>query len=70
MTFIGARLPAELKTQLRTLLSNNADLFAWTSIDMPGINPKVIYHKLTIDRQVKTCGAKEEKARKRASTSV
>ncbi|XP_015942775.1 uncharacterized protein LOC107468047 [Arachis duranensis] len=48
-TFIGTTMQGEEKDKLINFLRRNADLFAWTSEDMPGINPSVITHKLAIN---------------------
>jgi len=34
-------------------LIDNADLFAWTAADMPGVSPDVITHRLSIYKEVK-----------------
>ncbi|XP_057432163.1 uncharacterized protein LOC130724914 [Lotus japonicus] len=45
---IGSGLTTEQEDRLITLLGDNLDLFAWTINDVPGIDPKVITHKLAI----------------------
>ncbi|XP_059670818.1 uncharacterized protein LOC132316343 [Cornus florida] len=40
-TKVGSRLSDEKKCQLIDFLSQNADVFAWSHSDMPGINPSV-----------------------------
>ncbi|XP_016164353.1 uncharacterized protein LOC107606855 [Arachis ipaensis] len=52
-THIGEALEGEERSKLITILRSNADLFAWTPDDMPGINPEVIFHKLAIDKGVR-----------------
>ncbi|XP_072094212.1 uncharacterized protein [Arachis hypogaea] len=47
-TFVGTSTNAEEREALITFLRENADLFAWTPADMPGIHPSVITHKLAI----------------------
>jgi len=32
----------------KQFLSENTDVFAWSPTDMPGIDPEVIYHELSI----------------------
>ncbi|XP_015955016.1 uncharacterized protein LOC107479390 [Arachis duranensis] len=51
-TYIGKALEGEDQAKLIQILRKNADLFAWTPDDMPGISPEVICHKLAIDRTV------------------
>ncbi|XP_072062069.1 uncharacterized protein [Arachis hypogaea] len=47
-TFVGASTKNEDREQIVSFLRRNADLFAWTSTDMPGIDSSVITHKLAI----------------------
>ncbi|PNX98241.1 retrotransposon-related protein [Trifolium pratense] len=46
---IGADLPALVRKQLKTCLRENADLFAWSASEMPGLDPDVACHQLAID---------------------
>ncbi|XP_057757888.1 uncharacterized protein LOC130976943 [Arachis stenosperma] len=48
-TFVGTSTDTEEREALVTFLRENADLFAWTPADMPGIHPSVITHKLAIN---------------------
>ncbi|XP_017237355.1 uncharacterized protein LOC108210538 [Daucus carota subsp. sativus] len=45
---IGAGLDAVLKEGLTKLLRDYADVFAWTSEEMPGINESIAMHKLNV----------------------
>nr|XP_025627954.1 uncharacterized protein LOC112721096 [Arachis hypogaea] len=47
-TFIRTSIDDEVKNKLINFLRMNADLFAWTSGDMPGISSSVITHKLAV----------------------
>ncbi|XP_015949749.1 uncharacterized protein LOC107474627 [Arachis duranensis] len=47
-TNVGSAFIAGQKTDLMALLKTNADLFAWTPADMPGIDPNFICHKLAV----------------------
>nr|KYP63548.1 hypothetical protein KK1_018125 [Cajanus cajan] len=47
------QLSPELRQQLIVEISKNADLFAWSSADMPGIDPNLIYHRLAIHIEAK-----------------
>lgn len=49
VTRIGTDLDASTETQLITFLRNNADVFAWTTDDLTGIDPKVKVHNLNVD---------------------
>ena len=46
---IGAQLPEEERARLLDFLRANADVFAWSAADMPGIPSEVITHWLNID---------------------
>ncbi|GAU51986.1 hypothetical protein TSUD_417870, partial [Trifolium subterraneum] len=46
---IGADLPDLVKRQLKVCLRENAELFSWSAAEMPGIDPEVACHQLTID---------------------
>jgi len=46
---IGKHLPELVKAQLVACLRENANLFAWSAADMPGIIPSVACHQLTLD---------------------
>ncbi|XP_068498083.1 uncharacterized protein [Phaseolus vulgaris] len=60
-TYISGSLPEELLNKLITLLRNNKDLFAWTPSDIPGIDPKVICHKLSVCREARPISQKRRK---------
>ncbi|XP_026420724.1 uncharacterized protein LOC113316792 [Papaver somniferum] len=51
-TFVGADLPAHERDALITLLRANADVFAWSFAEMPGIDPNVACHMLNIDEKL------------------
>ncbi|VFQ97185.1 unnamed protein product, partial [Cuscuta campestris] len=46
---VGKALPLELKEQLLEVLRAFKVLFAWGPEDMPGVDPKIIYHRLAVD---------------------
>ncbi|XP_059637380.1 uncharacterized protein LOC132279421 [Cornus florida] len=48
-TRVGERLAVEEKQELVNFLSQNADVFAWSHLDMPGIDPSVSYHFLNVN---------------------
>ncbi|MCI62958.1 hypothetical protein A2U01_0084215, partial [Trifolium medium] len=37
---IGAGLPELVRKQLKACLKENADLFAWSAAEMPGLDPE------------------------------
>ncbi|KAL5577383.1 hypothetical protein UlMin_019082 [Ulmus minor] len=45
----GSSLTGQLRTDLINFLRDHRDVFAWSHEDMPGIDPKVIIHRLNID---------------------
>jgi len=49
---IDKDLPELVKAQLVACLRENADLIAWSAADMPGIDPSVACHQLTVDPSV------------------
>ena len=55
---INKGLKKELTQQLAEFLSLNQDVFAWTHVDMVGIHPEVMCHRLNIDPQAKPIGQK------------
>ncbi|GAV90340.1 Asp_protease_2 domain-containing protein, partial [Cephalotus follicularis] len=46
---VGSQLGELEKGELITFLQNNKDVFAWSAVDVPGIIPNVIVHKLSMD---------------------
>ncbi|XP_016168072.1 uncharacterized protein LOC107610541 [Arachis ipaensis] len=50
VTYIGQALQEKERSELIKVLQDNADLFAWTPADMPGIDPNIICHKLATDK--------------------
>ena len=49
VTKVGTRLDHILKGKIMEFLKQNLEVFAWTHEDMPGIDNKVIEHKLNVD---------------------
>ena len=50
---IGSQLPEKLKHEIVACLRESMAVFAWAPTDMPGINPKVIFHYLNVDPHFK-----------------
>ena len=46
--FVVKQLEKEMKEDLVECLRGNANVFAWSLDDMPGIHPDIICHKLNI----------------------
>ena len=49
---VGKCLGRELMEQFTEFLRKNQDVFAWTHVDMVGIHPDVMCHKLNIDQRI------------------
>ena len=47
-TRIGASMKEKAKKDLVQFLKKNTDVFAWSHNDMPGIDPSVITHRLSV----------------------
>nr|XP_025641263.1 uncharacterized protein LOC112736141 [Arachis hypogaea] len=69
VTYIGQALQGQERSDLVKLLRANADLFAWTPADMPGISPEIICHKLATNpssrplaQKKRNLGAEKSKA--------
>ena len=52
-TYVISLLSNEEREQLQLVLSNNIDVFAWSHLDMVGINPTMASHKLNVVRTAK-----------------
>ena len=46
LAYIGSKLAKDLKSLLTQFLRQNRDVFAWKQVDMGGIDPAVITHRL------------------------
>ncbi|XP_058725992.1 uncharacterized protein LOC131597305 [Vicia villosa] len=58
---IGADLPDLAKRQLKACLRENTDLLDWSSAEMPGLDPEVSCHHLTIDPACKAVAQRRRK---------
>jgi len=58
---ISRSLSAEDEAKLVQLLQQNKDLFAWTAVDMPGIDPEFCYHHLNVYPGTKPVAQKKRK---------
>jgi len=45
---IGAGLTEEMRQQLYALLKEFKDIFVWSYEDMPGLDPKIVQHRLPL----------------------
>ncbi|VFQ98448.1 unnamed protein product [Cuscuta campestris] len=56
---VGKTLPPRLKEQLLEVLQAFKVLFAWGPEDMPGVYPRIIFHRLAVDSTHKTVKQKK-----------
>ncbi|XP_072089283.1 uncharacterized protein [Arachis hypogaea] len=69
-TYVGNSLNASELKAIITFLQEHADLFAWTPLDMPGIDPYIISHRLATNSSIRPVQQKKRKLgeeKKRAS---
>jgi len=50
---IRENFSADNKVQFKDFLSNNQDVFTWFLTDMSGVDPSIIYHRLSINPEIK-----------------
>jgi len=50
---LGRHLNREERREVTTVISRHLDAFAWTAADMPGIDPDLLCHRLTMDTKVR-----------------
>nr|KYP40031.1 Pro-Pol polyprotein [Cajanus cajan] len=60
-TKISRQLTPKLRQQLEAEILKNADLFAWSSADMPGIDADFICHRLAIHKEAKPVAQRKRK---------
>ena len=53
LAYIGSKLMEDLKSLLTQFLRQNRDVFSWKQVDMGGIDPTVITHRLNISPSFK-----------------
>ncbi|GJZ39995.1 reverse transcriptase domain-containing protein [Tanacetum coccineum] len=53
LVVIGGGLPETCKAQLKLLLKDNMDIFAWEPTDMTGVPRRIIEHKLNVNTSIK-----------------
>ena len=67
---IGSNLHPREKTLFKQFLTKNADVFAWFSTDMPGIDLEVICHKLSIEVDAKPMKQKPKRMNEESSLTI
>ncbi|XP_072054967.1 uncharacterized protein [Arachis hypogaea] len=60
-TFVNRNLLHELKEPLVEMIRANGDLFAWTPADMPGIDPEIMSHHLTVKSEARPVAQRRRK---------
>ena len=50
---IGTGMPDMERKHIKACLRENAELFAWSATEMPGLDPEVACHHLAIDPSVR-----------------
>ncbi|XP_068466335.1 uncharacterized protein [Phaseolus vulgaris] len=58
---LGKTLDSETQDQITRVISRHMDAFAWSTSDMPGIDPDFLCHRLAMDPQIKMHPMDEEK---------
>ena len=53
VTRIGTKMSTEVEMKLITCLRDNHDVFAWSTYDLKGIDPRIAVHRLNMDPTVK-----------------
>jgi len=43
----------ELQDKIVEVISRNMNVFMWSSADMPGIDPDILCHRLTMDERIR-----------------
>ncbi|XP_059627371.1 uncharacterized protein LOC132270190 [Cornus florida] len=64
-TRVGIRLAEEEKRELIDFLSQNADVFAWSHSDMPGISPSSSCHSLNVNSNAKPVRQRQRQRQRR-----
>ena len=59
ITHVGTSLKPDDRMAIGTTLVKNADLFAWTAADMPGVDPQVITHRLSLYKEARPIAQKK-----------
>ena len=60
-THMGTSLKQNDREAIGKTLTKNADLFAWTAADMPGVKSDVITHRLSVYKEARLIAQKKRK---------
>ena len=58
---VGTSHQGEHAQQIEKVLLDNADLFAWTAADLPGVHPRIASHKLSVFKEAKPVSQKKRR---------
>ena len=58
---LGTGLNSDERAIITLILTNNTDLFAWSTTDLPGVDPQVASHKLSIYKEARYVSRKKRK---------
>nr|KYP61098.1 Transposon Ty3-I Gag-Pol polyprotein [Cajanus cajan] len=58
---MGSQLSEADSNQVKRVVQDNKDLFAWAALEMPGIDPKFICHRLVVCRDARLVAQKKRK---------
>nr|KYP67144.1 Transposon Ty3-I Gag-Pol polyprotein [Cajanus cajan] len=61
VTNMGSQLSETDANRVKGVVRDNRDLFAWTTSDMPGIDPKFLCHRLAVCRDARPVAQKKRK---------
>lgn len=61
VTSMGSQLSEIDSSRVKHVVKDNRDLFAWTALDMPGIDPKFLCHRLVVCRDARLVAQKKRK---------
>jgi len=60
-TKLGISLGEKEVEMIKQVLVQNVDMFAWTAGDMSGVDPEVMYHRLSVHREARPVAQKKRK---------
>jgi len=58
---IGTTMESEGEKAIENTLKQNADLFAWTAANLPGVDPRIAAHRLSVFKEAKPISQKKRK---------
>jgi len=56
---LGTGLSPDERATITPILTNNTDLFAWSAADLPGVDPNVASHKLSVYKEARYVSQKK-----------